>query len=809
MKAVDSDFGQDGRVEYRLVSETEYASIDPDSGAFRLEKPLDRELQPQFTFPILAVDRGSPPKFAYANVTVTLEDVNDNSPKCIDLVHTVNVNEDVANNTLITCLPVFDADLGKNSELAFKVIDEIPLRIDSTSGCLFTKLTNPFDYEAPSYSFGITVTDKGEPPLSTVCQMKVNVVDVNENQLPPIFTESVYEASIKENVYDQITPLQIKAIDPEGKAVRYELIGGNGLGYFSINENTGEITAMKPLDAETTRTYSLTVKAEDVTSQPLSTVTHVVIQVEDVNDHAPVFSQPVYYSKIEENSDQHKIVLRINATDGDVTNNEITYSLEKGNVQSNFLLDQNTGFLVTGKRKLDRETQASHELYVKACDSSPSKQCSTVLVIVDVIDQNDNAPKFKHTALSLKVPAGRSGFLTRVFADDIDEDGPNSILTYNIEGNNNNFSIDQYGQLNASEPLKAGTMVTLTISAEDQGTPRLRSDVALTLTAVAPQKSKEENSPPTFKSPEKWRHLYTSDRDTVGTILGRVEVEDPDNDVLWFRITDTYWNPNATFAFAGNDGDVILARKINLIDPKLTTVELEVLATDGYVEIKEKIYIHVTRSTDVRPFFNESTVNIDLVDDFPVGYVIHQLKAHIDNFNHHIVYAIHSFSDLTVNDHIKIDPATGALLLEKRLLSNSDNNFVITVAAKINGGLETFCFVNVKRIFNTNHHPKCTSDIFKFFIDKNSELLGQQVGQVVAFDLDQGVNGQISYSIFDGNDDKSFDIDSENGKLTMLNEVKNRTLKIKVSDKGVNSKNVICLVEVYGRTTEEDIVVTT
>lgn len=78
--------------------------------------------------------------------------------------------------------------------------------------------------------------------------------------------------------------------------------------------------------------------------------------------------------------------MRLNATDGDSTQNSafspIKYSIERGNAQSNFMLDENTGYLVTGKRHLDRETQAQHELYIQACDQD--NLCSTVLVVITV-----------------------------------------------------------------------------------------------------------------------------------------------------------------------------------------------------------------------------------------------------------------------------------------------------------------------------------------------------------------------------------------------------------------------------------------
>ncbi|NJR42266.1 MAG: hypothetical protein HC767_06030 [Akkermansiaceae bacterium] len=69
---------------------------------------------------------------------------------------------------------------------------------------------------------------------------------------------------------------------------------------------------------------------------------------------------------------------------------------------------------------MDREAQSEHELYIQACDQG--RECSTVLVVVTVLDQNDNKPTFKSNSFNLTVPANQAGFLTRVFANDADED---------------------------------------------------------------------------------------------------------------------------------------------------------------------------------------------------------------------------------------------------------------------------------------------------------------------------------------------------------------------------------------------------
>jgi hypothetical protein len=73
------------------------------------------------------------------------------------------------------------------------------------------------------------------------------------------------------------------------------------------------------------------------------------------NDRAPTFSQPIYFASVVENSAENKVILKLEAVDPDAsTSNKaversggsgVKYALVKGNPQSNFGIDENTGEL--------------------------------------------------------------------------------------------------------------------------------------------------------------------------------------------------------------------------------------------------------------------------------------------------------------------------------------------------------------------------------------------------------------------------------------------------------------------------------
>lgn len=165
--------------------------------------------------------------------------------------------------------------------------------------------------------------------------------------------------------------------------------GFSGLGYFELDRDTGLIRTSTVIDYERKTEFWLTIRATDKDERaPLHSYAHVYIKIIDVNDHRPLFSQPIYFPSVVENSEPNKVVLHLNATDGDASlqssiASSIKYTIEGGNDQSNFVLDENTGYLVTGKKPLDRENKDEHELYIQACDQK--RMCSTALVVVTVI----------------------------------------------------------------------------------------------------------------------------------------------------------------------------------------------------------------------------------------------------------------------------------------------------------------------------------------------------------------------------------------------------------------------------------------
>lgn len=108
--------------------------------------------------------------------------------------------------------------------------------------------------------------------------------------------------------------------------------------------SAGVIYTADILDRETTKSYWLTVYATDHGVVPLYTTIEVYIEVEDVNDNAPLTSEPIYYPTVMENSPKDVSVIQIQAQDPDSSTNEkLTYRITSGNPQNFFVINPKTG----------------------------------------------------------------------------------------------------------------------------------------------------------------------------------------------------------------------------------------------------------------------------------------------------------------------------------------------------------------------------------------------------------------------------------------------------------------------------------
>lgn len=105
---------------FSLQSPNEYFDIIPSSGEILSSKILDREEVSAHRFSIVVVDHGSPPRTATVSVTVTVLDVNDNSPQFDQHVgNLVYIAENQPPGTRVVQMIARDPDNGSNGTVSY------------------------------------------------------------------------------------------------------------------------------------------------------------------------------------------------------------------------------------------------------------------------------------------------------------------------------------------------------------------------------------------------------------------------------------------------------------------------------------------------------------------------------------------------------------------------------------------------------------------------------------------------------------------------------------------------------------------
>lgn len=272
----------------------------------------------------------------------------------------------------------------------------------SSSGDLTTKVKLDYDEGPHNYSVEISISDGTNSDRAVV---EVHVTDVNDNG--PIFVSSSVSKSVPEDAEVGCNVTDVPATDKDSSfngEIRYSLQGGEGK--FFIDSVTGMVSVAGPLDRETKAEYSLKVLAEDQGRPVKSATANLQVQVSDINDNAPVFSEAQYEAEVSETESEGTSLLTLSAVDPDEgANGRVTYSILQQNPPSApavFTLDSSTGTLRLAQT-LDYSLVKEYRLMVQAADGGTPSLVGNASVVLRVKDVNNNPPEFSKNSYDVAV----------------------------------------------------------------------------------------------------------------------------------------------------------------------------------------------------------------------------------------------------------------------------------------------------------------------------------------------------------------------------------------------------------------------
>lgn len=414
MSATDPDQEADqSAVRYSLHGQgagSEF-TIEELSGRIYAQKSLDREERSAWRFLVLATDENGDGLTGFADVLVEVRDINDNTPQFICAIEGCFVGyvpENSPAETSIMEMQATDLDdpkASKNAVLTYRIVqnvrNEINLdlfSINHATGTIYTVLRS-LDREVED-RYLVVVEAKDGGGLSGTGTATIIVSDVNDH--PPVFTQKLYMASMAEDLDINSEVMTVTAVDGdagENSVMSFSIVSGDEDRKFFIetdNKNRrGIVRLKKKIDFEKPheRTFNLTVKVEDADFFSLS---YCAIQVEDSNDHTPVF-YPQFYDagSMFEDVSAGTIVTQVSAVDLDSgQNGKFSYSIApESDLFHQFLVDRNGWVIVADS--LDREKVSQHSLIILATDMGTPALTGSAIVLLSVQDINDNGPEFE------------------------------------------------------------------------------------------------------------------------------------------------------------------------------------------------------------------------------------------------------------------------------------------------------------------------------------------------------------------------------------------------------------------------------
>ncbi|KAM4036059.1 protocadherin gamma-C5-like isoform 14-T14 [Anomaloglossus baeobatrachus] len=405
LNATDRDDGINGEIEYAYDGHTSksarnFFALNEDTGEIYTNGFLDFEDQSFFELSIKAVDKGFPKLQGKCIVQVEIEDINDNPPEITFSSVTNHIPENAQSGDVVGYINVRDKDSGKNGEIRLDLSPNVPFKIRPLKNRYALVTDGNLDREeTPQYTIELTASDLGSPPLYSKTSVTLGVSDINDNA--PVFTQSTYNAFIKENSDPGSLLCTVSATDlDEGinsdlvySIVESQIDGSSVSSFVYIHSNDGNIYAQRSFDYEQIQVLQITIKVEDSGFPQLSSTVPVFIFILDANDNPPSLLYPehsedlIVHERIPKSTSAGYLVTKLSAVDLDFGHNAwLVFTLIDPINYSSFQVSKLTGEVRT-VRGLQETENMEQQLVISISDQGTPPLSTTVTVLVSIADE--------------------------------------------------------------------------------------------------------------------------------------------------------------------------------------------------------------------------------------------------------------------------------------------------------------------------------------------------------------------------------------------------------------------------------------
>ncbi|XP_037317188.2 protocadherin alpha-8-like isoform X4 [Pungitius pungitius] len=546
-----------------------------------------------------------------------------------------------------------------------------------------------------------------EDPLE-VHYVLVEVLDINDHSPSFPIKEKTFE--ISESVLPGVRiPLQ-DARDPDGGffSVQHYQLSPNDHFRLEVKDlgEDGKIPILivkKPLDREAAGRHSLVLSALDGGKPPKSGEMDILINVLDINDNAPVFSQESYSVMLDENPPIGTTVIQVNATDLDEgQNGDVLYSFS-GIVNQRLLklfdINPETGDIIV-KGLINYEERDKYEIIIQASDKGFTPMATQKSVIIRIVDVNDNAPEIEVTSFSNSIPEDSrpgttvalisvndldSGLNGKVFCS-IKEEVP---FTLSASSQDNMFALATKSLLDREKR----SQYIITVDAKDAGQPPLSSKKTISVSVS----DVNDNSPEFSLSPYTF---YITEANFPGASVFSVKAFDRDekeNALISYHILRIGSEDKKVTSFLNinsENGDIFALKSFDF--ETLKTFQFQVVATDsGTPSLSSNVTVHVfildqNDNAPVILYPLSSNGSAEGVEEIPrnvnAGHLVTKVRAYDADIGYN-GWLLFSLQEVTDHSLFGLDRYTGQIRTLRSFTETDEAEHKLVILVKDNGNV--------------------------------------------------------------------------------------------------------------------------
>ncbi|XP_030000794.1 protocadherin gamma-A4-like isoform X30 [Sphaeramia orbicularis] len=504
---IAKDFGLDvGRLSTRKArintedNSVQYCSVNLNTGDLIVQERIDREgLCAKKASCVLKQELLLENPLELHRFSIRVQDINDNSPQFKEEAIKLEIQESADKGAKFLLGEARDGDIGENAVQGYSLQqnDHFKLNVNTKSGgrkyCELV-LEKELDREdQKEITLLLTAFDGGSPQRSGTVVIYVTVLDANDNV--PVFSQTVYKASLLENSPPDTLVVTVTAADADdglNSEITYELdhLSDEDSNVFTLNPKTGEVKVAGLIDHEKVSSYEMQISAKD--GLGLVSYATLTIEIIDINDNAPVIYMTSLTNPIPENVSPGTEVGIINVQDRDSENNkQVRCSIQQG-VPFKLVPSIKNYYSLVTTEQLDRELVSDYNITITATDEGSPPLSSSKTVQLSVADINDNPPVFEEQSYSAYVTENNKpgSTLCSVTARDPDWRQNGTVIYSLLPGEVNGAPVSSYLSVNGdtgvihavrSFDYEQFKSFKVHVVARDNGSPPLSSNVTVSV----------------------------------------------------------------------------------------------------------------------------------------------------------------------------------------------------------------------------------------------------------------------------------------------------------------------------------------